>query len=70
MGRFAVQHEAESLEAILNDYAFNAPGLRHLENVHRLRYIKWHYAMRHVVHMLLLRLRNRIAAIDQQESGN
>ncbi len=34
------------------------------------RYIKRHYAMRHVVHMLLWRLRNRIAAKDQQNNSN
>jgi hypothetical protein len=55
---------------VLNDYAFNTPGFRHLENVHGLRYIKWHYAMRHIVHVLLLRLRNHTAAIDQEESAN
>jgi hypothetical protein len=54
---------------LLNDYAFNAPGLSHLEKVHRLPYVKWHYAMRHVVDMLL-RLCNHTAAINQQENSN
>ena len=32
-------------DRIFRDYALNTPGLSHLEDVHSLGHVEWHYAM-------------------------
>jgi hypothetical protein len=50
---------------ILRDNTLNAPELSHLENVHSPGHVEWHYAMRHLMHMLLGCLRLRRGTAEQ-----
>ncbi len=58
------KHNLIDVDRVPDNNLLNTPRISHLKYMHSLCHFKWHYAVRHIVYMLLLRFRFHIDSAE------